>query len=86
MLLRRLAFRTINAPSGSRIPNNSAIYDGLPVTTIKIIEAFLLDCIANETETSTRNKVIDTATVFAEESFNRHRKTSFISRNTSQKL
>ncbi|KAG9049500.1 hypothetical protein FS837_010096, partial [Tulasnella sp. UAMH 9824] len=73
VLLRRLAFRTINAPSGSRIPNNSAIYDGLPVSTIKIIEAFLLDCIANETETSTRNKVIDTATVFAEESFNRHR-------------
>ncbi|KIO21702.1 hypothetical protein M407DRAFT_217658, partial [Tulasnella calospora MUT 4182] len=73
VLLRRLAFRTINAPSGSRIPNNSAIYDGLPVTTIKIIEAFLLDCIANETETSTRNKIVDTATVFAEESFNRHR-------------
>lgn len=72
-LPRHLAFRTINAPSGSRIPNNSAIYDGLPVTTIKIIEAFLLDCIANETETSTRNKIVDTATVFAEESFNRHR-------------
>ncbi|KAG8910757.1 hypothetical protein FRC01_006145, partial [Tulasnella sp. 417] len=73
VLLRRLAFRTINAPSGSRIPINSAIYDGLPVTTIKIIEAFLLDCIANETESSTRNKIVDTATVFAEESFNRHR-------------
>ncbi|KAG8908141.1 hypothetical protein FRB99_000169 [Tulasnella sp. 403] len=51
----------------------STIYDHLPESTRKTIESLLLDCIANETVSSCRNKIIDTVTVIAEGSLDRQR-------------